>query len=306
MSCLGPIIGGFMAGRTTWRWMFWATSIFQAVMILVSFTTFQETHEPRVLKSRAERLRRETGNQQYYTADERLNSDKSPYFVLGQALIRPIRLLAFHPIVQIASLISAFYYGILYIVLSTFSDLWMNQYHQSVEISGLHYISCALGEIVGSQIGAKAMDVLYRRQSSRPNGEHAPEARLYLIFPGALLGPIGLFLYGWAAQNRLHWIVVDIGIFISMLGMQMTGMPLQAYVMESYPEHTSSAGAASQFVRSLTAFLFPLFAPKMYEVLGYGWGNSAIGFIGLAFGLPAPLAILFFGAKLRAKARPSF
>jgi len=306
MSSLGPIIGGFMASRTTWRWMFWATSIFQAVMILVSFTVFHETHEPRILKSRAERLRRETGNQQYYTVDERLHSDKSPYFVLSRALIRPLRLLAFHPIIQIASLISAFYYGILYIVISTFSDLWINQYHQSVEISGLHYISCALGEIVGSQIGAKAMDVLYRRQSSRPDGEHAPEARLYLVFPGALLGPLGLFLYGWAAQNRLHWVVVDIGIFISMLGMQMTGMPLQAYVMESYPEHTSSAGAASQFMRSLTAFLFPLFAPKMYEILGYGWGNSAIGFVGLAFGLPAPLAILVFGARLRAKARPSF
>jgi hypothetical protein len=305
MNYLGPIIGGFMAGRTTWRWMFWATSIFQAVMILVAFPAFQETHEPRILKSRAERIRRETGCQQYYTADERLNSDKSPYRVLSRALIRPLRLLAFHPIIQIASLISAFYYGILYIVLSTFSDLWINQYHQSAEMSGLHYIACALGEIAGSQIGGKAMDILYRRRSSRSNGEHAPEIRLYMVFPGALIGPLGLFLYGWAAQNSVHWVVVDIGIFISMLGMQITSMALQAYVMESYPGHTSSAGAASQFMCSLTAFLFPLFAPKMYEVLGYGWGNSTIAFIGLAFGLPAPLAILFFGAKLRSKARRS-
>ncbi|KAJ6138296.1 hypothetical protein N7471_004782 [Penicillium samsonianum] len=305
-AAVGPIIGGFMAGRTTWRWMFWATSIFQAVMVLVSFTVFHETHEPRIIRSRAERLRRETGNQQYYTEDERLHSNKSPYFVLGRALMRPLRLLAFHPIIQIASVISAFYYGILYIVLSTFSDLWIKQYGQSVEISGLHYIACALGEIVGSQIGAKAMDHLYRRQNSRSNTEHVPESRINLLFPGALLGPLGLFLYGWAAQNRLHWVVVDIGIFISMLGMQMTGMPLQAYVMESYPEHTSSAGAASQFMRSLTAFLFPLFAPKMYEVLGYGWGNSTIAFIGLVFGLPAPLALIYFGATLRAKARSSF
>lgn len=86
-----------------------------------------------------------------------------------------------------------------------------------------------------------------------------------------------------------------------MLGMQITGMPMTAYVMEAYPEYTSSAGAASQFVRSLTAFLFPLFAPRLYAVLGYGWGNSTIAFLGLGLGIPAPLVILFFGARLRGK-----
>ncbi|KAJ5085824.1 hypothetical protein N7532_010595 [Penicillium argentinense] len=305
-AAVGPIIGGFMANRTTWRWMFWATSIFQAVMILVSFTAFRETYEPLILRKRADRIRRETGDTQYYTLDERLHAENSAVRVLGRALIRPVRLLIFHPIIQIASLISAFYYGILYIVLSTFSDLWIDQYHQSVEISGLHYIAVALGEIAGSQICGKLMDSLYHRLKARANGEHAPELRTPSVFPGALLGPLGLFLYGWAAQYRLHWAVVDIGAFIAMLGMQITSMPLQAYVMEAYPEHTSSAGAASQFARSLTAFLFPLFAPTMYNVLGYGWGNTTVALIGLAVGLPAPLVIWYSGAKLRARAQPIY
>ncbi|OQD86959.1 hypothetical protein PENANT_c006G00709 [Penicillium antarcticum] len=249
-AAVGPIIGGFMAGRTTWRWMFWSTSIFQAVMILVSFTAFKETHAPSILLHRAKTLRKETGNSQYQTTDERLHANKSPTKILARALIRPINLLSFHPIIQITSLISAFYYGILYIVLSTFSDLWMKQYKQTVEISGLHYISCALGEIAGSQIGAKMMDALYRRRISNSDSnssEHVPESRILLVFPGALIGPLGLFLYGWAAQARLHWAIVDVGIFFAMLGMQITGLPMTAYVMEAYPEYTSSAGAASQF-----------------------------------------------------------
>ncbi|KAJ5748377.1 major facilitator superfamily domain-containing protein [Penicillium nucicola] len=308
-AAVGPIIGGFMAGRTTWRWMFWSTSIFQAAMILVSFTAFKETHAPTILLHRAKNLRKETGNIQYQTTEERLHANKSLPKILARALIRPIHLLTFHPIIQITSLISAFYYGILYIVLTTFSDLWINQYHQSVEISGLHYISCALGEIAGSQISAKMMDALYRRRISQSNTvssadeAHRPESRILLVFPGAILGPLGLFLYGWAAQARLHWVIVDVGIFFAMLGMQITGMPMTAYVMEAYPEYTSSAGAASQFVRSLTAFLFPLFAPRLYQVLGFGWGNSTIAFVGLVFGVPAPLIILFFGEKLRARAR---
>lgn len=64
--------------------------------------------------------------------------------------------------------------------------------------------------------------------------------------------------------------------------------------------------AAGQLMRSLTAFLFPLFAPRMYQVLGYGWVNSTIAFIGLAFGIPAPLVIMVFGVKLRAKAQSSY
>lgn len=292
-----------MAVRTSWRWMFWATSIFQAVMILVSFSAFRETYSPLILRRRAERLRRESGNQQYYTTDERLQSNLSPFAVLARVLIRPLRFLAFHPIIQLTGLISAFYYGILYIVLSTFSDLWVKQYNQSEEISGLHYIACSMGEIAGSQIGARLMDFMFRRKT-RTGGEHSPEFRIPLIIPGALLGPIGLFIYGWSAQYHMHWAVVDLGIFIALLGMQINGMPLQAYVIEAYPEHTSSAAAASQFLRSLTAFSFPLFAPRMYQVLGYGWGNSTIAFIGLMVGIPAPLALWVFGKRLRENARP--
>ncbi|KAE8149902.1 major facilitator superfamily domain-containing protein [Aspergillus avenaceus] len=288
------------------QWMFWATSIFQVVMILVSFSAFHETYEPLILRRRAERIRRETGDSRYYTADERLQGRRSAWRVLGRALVRPVRLLALHPIIQISSLISAFYYGILYIVLSTFSDLWTTQYNQSVEISGLHYIAIAIGEISGSQICAWLMDTLYHRLKARANGEHSPELRVPSVLPGALLGPLGLFLYGWAAQYRLHWAIVDLGAFITMLGMQITSMPLQAYVMEAYPSHTGSAGAATQFLRSLTAFLFPLFSPRMYQVLGYGWGNSTIAFVGLLVGLPAPLALWVYGAKLRARARGSY
>ncbi|KAH6657702.1 putative efflux pump antibiotic resistance protein [Truncatella angustata] len=306
-AAVGPIIGGFMAARTTWRWMFWATSIFQAVMIAVSITTFKETYAPLILKQRAVRLRQETGNQQYHTSFERLEERKSTFSILCRALTRPLRLLAFHPIIQITALISAFYYGVLYIVLSSFATLWTDKYHQSVELSGLHYIAIALGEVAGCQVGGPLMDFMYRHMLARfGTNEHAPEYRIPLIFPVAFLGPLGLFIYGWTAEYRVHWMAVDTGVFIYMFGGQIAGMPLQAYVIDAYPEHASSALAASQFLRSMTAFLFPLFAPSMYDALGYGWGNSTIAFIALVFGIPAPLALWFWGAKLRAKATTSY
>ena len=305
-AAVGPIIGGFMAARTTWRWMFWATSAFQGVMVVISIPAFYETYGPLILHRRAEKLRQETGERRYYTTVERLDANKTVSGIVRQSLTRPLRLLIFHPIIQIMAFLNAFNYGVLYIVLSTFSDMWVSNYHESVEISGLHYIAVALGEIIGSQIGGPLMDYIFARLKTRASGEIAPEYHLPLMLPGAILGPLGLIMYGWCAQYHVQWYVVDIGALLACFGMQIMGQPIQAYVIDAYPEHTSSATAASQFVRSLTAFSFPLFAPKVYSALGYGWGNSSVAFIALAIGVPAPLLLWRWGPGLRKKARSSY
>ncbi|KAH8663449.1 putative efflux pump antibiotic resistance protein [Tricladium varicosporioides] len=309
-ACIGPIIGGFMAARTTWRWMFWSTSIFQGVMIIVSFFTFRETYGPVILQRRADRLRRQTGNQQYRTLYEQRDGNKSTIELLGRALTRPARLLVFHPIIQITAIISGFNYGLLYIVLSTFSNLWISRYHQPVEISGLHYIAISLGEMAGSQLGGFLMDFLFQRRKTqntyRSDSIIMPESRLPLMFPGVIVGMLGLLLYGWTAEYKVHWLAVDAGIFVAMFGGQMGGMPITAYVIDSYPSHTGSALAATQFIKSLTAFLFPLFAPRMYEALGYRWGNGTLAFTGLVLGIPLPLVLWRYGGRLRARAISSY
>ncbi|KAK5997692.1 putative efflux pump mfs2 [Cladobotryum mycophilum] len=305
-AAVGPIIGGFIVGRTTWRWMFWATSIFQAVMIFVSFFSFPESYGPLILRRRADRLRKGTGDFRYRTEGERRDGRRSTTSILARTLTRPLRLLAFHPIILVSAILTGFTYGIMYITLSTFSDLWMTKYHQSVEISGLHYIACSLGELAASQIGGPLMDYLYKRQQSE---NPSPESRLPLTFPSIIAAWLGLIVYGWTAQYEVHWLAVDVGVFISMFGMQLAGMPnfeVTAYVIDAYPEHTSSAMAATQFIKSLTAFLFPLFAPSMYKALGYGWANSVMALAGTVLAIPLQAFVWKFGAKLRAKAASTY
>lgn len=38
----------------------------------------------------------------------------------------------------------------------------------------------------------------------------------------------------------------------------------------------------------------------MYESLGYGWGNSLLGFLALAM-VPIPWYFMFYGEKMRLK-----
>ena len=199
----------------------------------MSFFSFHETYGALILRRRANRLRQQTGNSQYYTEGERLNGNKSAGAILTRALTRPLRLLAFHPIIQISSVLSGFNYGLLYVTLSTFSDLWISQYHQSVEISGLHYIACSLGEVAASQIGGLMMDYFYKRRQAR-NSNPAPESRVPLMYPGIIATWFGVLLYGWTAEYQVYWLVVDIGVFVFLFGMQLAGLPSEFLLSTCY------------------------------------------------------------------------
>jgi hypothetical protein len=41
----------------------------------------------------------------------------------------------------------------------------------------------------------------------------------------------------------------------------------------------------------------------MFEALGYGWGNSLLGFVAIGLGMPAPFLFWFFGERLRARSK---
>ena len=85
------------------------------------------------------------------------------------------------------------------------------------------------------------------------------------------------------------------------MGIVTTLQVINPYLVEAYEGQSASAVSCVSIVRSIAGFSFPLFAPQMYETLGYGWGNSVLGFFGICVGIPAPILLWYFGAKLRIK-----
>ena len=71
------------------------------------------------------------------------------------------------------------------------------------------------------------------------------------------------------------------------------------YLVDTYTEFAASASAASALLRSLAAFSFPLFAPNMFHKLGYGMGCTVLGSVAVVLGIPAPILLWKFGAKIR-------
>lgn len=293
---LGPIIGGAVTQTIGWRWIFWILSIYDGVLVLVGIFFLPETYKSILLERKAARLRRESG-EAYYSEGSREKLSAR----LARSLTRPVRLLLTHPTIQVMGLLLAYNFGLLYIVLSTFATLWIERYGQEKYISGLHYLALVIGYTVASQVGGKVMDIVWAHLKKRAGGtKTAPEYRVPLMVPGAILVLTGLLIYGWTAQHRLHWIAPDIGIAIYGCGIILNTQAMQAYVTESYLGHVASASAASQFLRSITGFAFPIFAPALYHRLGYGWGNSVLALAFLVLAAPAPVVLWLFGARMRA------
>lgn len=298
---VGPIAGGFIAEKTTWRWVFYATSILDAVIQFFGIFYLQETYPPVLLQRRAAKLRKETGDPSYFTEFD--NPDRTFTAILGRALYRPFRLLGTQPIVQVISLYQAYIYGLMYLLLSTFPGLWTGKYHESVGIGGLNYISLGLGFWLGTQITAPLNDRIYRNLKKKNNNTGRPEFRVPLMGVGSLLIPVGLFWYGWSAQSGIHWIMPNIGAVFFAAGCIICFQCMQTYIVDSYTRYAASGVAAAVVLRSLAGFGFPLFAPYLYRALGYGWGNSLLGFIAVGIGVPAPYLFWRHGELLRRKSR---
>ena len=64
---LGPIVGGFVgASGASWRWLFWVLTMFAGFCFLIIAATIPETYGPKLLQVKAARLRKRTGEEQWW------------------------------------------------------------------------------------------------------------------------------------------------------------------------------------------------------------------------------------------------
>ena len=289
---LGPIIGGFVSESIGWRWTFWIILILAGVSFIISIFVLRETNAAVLLGWKAARLRKETGNTALVSEMDR---NIGPRQLFLRAITRPTKLLILSPIVLLLSLLSAFVFGLLFLLFTTFPAVFEQQYQFSAGVSGLSYLGVGIGMAVSLGAFAALSDKMHKAQGDSP----PPEGRLKPMVWVMPIVPVGIFWYGWAASQQAHWIVPILGTSLFGFGVLWVIMPPQLYLVDAFgSEAAASALAANTILRLLFAAFIPLAGPSLYTDLGLGWGNSLLGFIGVAF-LPVPLFFTRHGAWLR-------
>ncbi|DAA78369.1 TPA_exp: putative MFS multidrug transporter [Trichophyton benhamiae CBS 112371] len=269
-----------------------------AVIQILGLYLLEETYAPVLLRKKQRRsIQLAAPNQQLRSSTK--DTLKELPIRLKANLGRAVILLTTQPIVQVFAVYNAFLYGIIYILYTTFPDLYTNIYHQTEGMVGLHYIAMGIGMVIAAEGFTLVNDRIFAFLKAKNNGVPLPEFRVPFMAPATLLIAGGLFWYGWSAQHKLHWVMPDIGSGLFCAGAVICGVSANAYMIDTYGKFSASALAAVGALRSLTAFGFPLFAPYVFETIGYGWTGSLLGFCALGIGLPGVVLIWVYGKLLR-------
>ena len=328
--CIGPVAGGYLIAAAGWRWVYWLLVILGGILTGLSFVFMKETYAPVVLQKKAARLRKETGNQALHSKLDVGREDARAKLKL--AILRPLKLLVLTPLVTLMALYIAITYGILYLLITTFSFVYAQKYGFGEGTIGLTFIPAGLGMMIGVLGFGYITDLMVQRNLARGK-PHRPEIRLTptLTIPSGLALPVGLFLYGWSTQYGVHWIVPMIGVVIFAAGLMgvmvrctpailklsplqpgnariqdamltrtfaMPQMSIQNYLLDSYLRYAASVTAALAVLRSLIGALLPLGGLQMYDALGLGWGNSLLAFVSLGL-VPISFCFYIWGERLR-------
>ncbi|KAJ5438949.1 MFS multidrug transporter [Penicillium daleae] len=285
---IGPVAGGYLTAANGWRSVFWVLTVIGGFCTVISFLFLRETCPTVLLKRKTQLLIKKTGRWDLRSKRDNGLSTKQLFI---QAVIRPFKILFLSPIVFASSIYVGIDYGYQYLMFSTFTYAFEDQYGFPTKSSGLTFLGMGVGSLLGLFVIGAVSDRILKAKSKptpqSPAGVMKPEYRLPPLVVSAFFIPVGLFLYGWSAYYKTHWIVPIIGTALVGIGNIAVFMCITTYLVDAFTIFAASALAANTVVRSSMGALLPLAGQSMYQSMGLEWGNSLLGFIAVVC-IPVP------------------
>ncbi|KAH8776417.1 major facilitator superfamily transporter [Diaporthe sp. PMI_573] len=210
----GPMIGGFINSNVNWRWTHYMLIIWAFLMCLALVVTVPETYHPVVLRNKARKIRKDTGDERWKAPIEKTN--KSLFRTVGVSLMRPFQILIFEPMALVLNLYSAILLGILYLFFGAFPLVFQGTYGFNLWQTGLTFLGMLVGMFFAALMGPlwvkiRAQLIEKNEKVTGIEGKAEPEYRLPSAILGSFLVTIGLFWFGWASFPWVHWIMPIIG-----------------------------------------------------------------------------------------------
>lgn len=293
--CIGPLVNGFISVSTErMDLIFWVNMAFAGVMWIIA-SLIPETYAPVILKKRAAKLRKETGNPKIMTEQEAQGMSFSE--VLRTCLLRPLYFSVTEPVLVMTCFYVCLIYSLLYAFFFAFPVIFGELYGYKDNLIGLMFIPILIGATFALGFTfwceSKYLQLVQRR---RPT----PEDRLLGAMIGAPFAAIALWILGATSYKHIIWVGPASSGLCFGFGMVLIYYSLNNYIIDCYVQYASSALATKVFLRSAGGAAFPLFTIQMYHKLNLHWGSWLLGFISTAM-IALPFAFAYYGKSLRHK-----
>lgn len=259
---IGPVIGSALVvnSKLGWRWTEYITAIWVFAVFALALVAMPEVYAPVLLKRKAQRLRKETGNSAWHHPHEEMRLDFKS--IVTKHFTRPLRMLTTEPMVTCIAFYASFCYALVYITLEVFPIVFLDIRGWPLVVSTLPFLGlfvgvlCALGVNLGNQ-------PRYARIVDANGGKPVPEARLPPMIIGALSFAGGLWWFGWTGGDEsIHWIVPIIATAFIGAGFNIIFQQCINFLVDTYALYAASAVSANTFLRSVLAAAFPLIAKR--------------------------------------------
>ncbi|SNX82858.1 probable mfs-multidrug-resistance transporter [Melanopsichium pennsylvanicum] len=302
---LGPIVSGFIAvSGTSWRWLFWVCTIFSGVCLVFVIFTLPETYAPIILRKKASRIRKETGDDRYKAPIELVKIELKDR--LNKTLLKPFIMLGQEPMLLVMTIYLSFVYGVVYLLFEAFPIVFQIGHGFNAGIGGVMFVPFFLGGCSAVALYIVYFNPKYVKTADKLKAEGVarvpPEERLY---PLMLAGPvlvIAFFWFGWTSYPSISfWSPMMAGSLIGF-GVLFCFLGVFNYLIDVYLANAASALAANTVCRSAAGFGFPLFATQMFDKLNPRWASSLLGFIALVM-VPIPFLLYKHGSKIRSMSK---
>lgn len=295
----GPVLGGIVNGFisvSTGRFdlIIWVNMAFAGVLWIIG-SLIPETYAPVILKRRAQKLRKETGNMKIMTEQEASPMTFSE--LVNTCLYRPLKFCVQEPVLVLLCGYVCLIYSLLYAFFFAYPVIFNELYGYKDNIIGLMFIPILIGAffaLIVTPILEKQYQVICSKRKP------VPEDRLYGAMLGAPFPCIALFILGATSYKHIIWVGPASSGIAFGFGMVLIYYSINNYILEIYAKYAASALATKVFLRSAGGAAFPLFTTQMYHRLGLQWASWLLAFISLAMAI-IPFAFYYYGNPLRAK-----
>ena len=214
---LGPLVGGFAVQAMGWRWTIWELVWVNGPMLLFVFCFLPETSASNILYRRAKRMRRCARNDGFRCEAELRPLNVTGGGILYETVVRPWVLCFQEPICLLLNAYTALICILLFAWLEFFPIVFGGIYGFSKGEVGLAFLGLLCGAILANCIFVVWFS-LTESKNFDSDRRRKPEKRFLPLMAGCWLIPISLFVFGWGANPRVHWIVPIIGSGLFSIG----------------------------------------------------------------------------------------